>query len=118
VWVVRGEAERIARFLGLPPREFATKYLREAGSHDSLVELPDGRCVFYTDKACSIYPVRPVQCRTFPFWRSIIASLESWERCRQKCPGAGKGRLYSPAEIEEIARLSAAESRSPELHLP
>ncbi|NQT84968.1 YkgJ family cysteine cluster protein [bacterium] len=116
VWVTPPEAARMASWLGMPRVEFAGKYLRNAGSHDSLIELPDGRCIFYADKRCTIYRVRPVQCRTFPFWRSIIASPEAWRRCQEKCPGMGKGRLYSAAEVEEIVRLSSGESSRPELY--
>ena len=28
---------------------------------------------------CSIYDVRPVQCSTYPFWPSLLASKEDWE---------------------------------------
>jgi len=114
VWVAPAEEARIAEFLGLTLAEFAAKYLRKAGSHESLIELPDGRCIFYADQTCTIYPVRPLQCSTFPFWRSIIASPETWWRCREKCPGMGKGRLYSAGEIEEILRLSGTERSEPE----
>lgn len=116
VWVTPAEAGKIAEFLALSRSEFASRYLRNAGSFDSLLELPDGRCVFYGDKTCAIYPARPVQCRTFPFWESIVLSQESWRRCGEKCPGIGKGRLYSAAEVGEILRMSCIEYRRPEFH--
>lgn len=115
VWVTPREFTRIAKFLALSWREFAGKYLRKAGSHDSLVERPDGRCIFYADNGCEIYPVRPVQCRSFPFWHSVVVSPEAWWQCGKECPGIGKGRLYSPGEIEEILGLSSTGCSEPEL---
>ncbi len=115
VWVTPRESAPIAKFLELSSREFARKYLRKAGSHDSLVERPDGRCIFYADNGCEIYPVRPVQCRTFPFWPSVVVSPEAWRQCGKECPGIGKGRLHSPGEIEEILRLSSTGCHEPEL---
>jgi hypothetical protein len=115
VWVTLAEAEEIAQFLGLSAEEFGEKYLRNAGSHDSLIELPDGRCIFYRDKSCEVYPVRPTQCRTFPFWQSVVVSLQAWTACQRKCPGIGKGRLYSHDEIQKILRSTSAESGRPGL---
>jgi Fe-S-cluster containining protein len=116
VWVTPDEADSIAHFLGLFTAEFAAKYLRRAGSHDSLIELPDGRCIFYNDKGCGIYAVRPRQCRTFPFWPSIIASREAWTRCQEECPGIGKGRLFSAEEIEALLRPAMTDGRGPKLY--
>jgi hypothetical protein len=116
VWVTDRETNAIAQFLGIPREEFATKYLRKAGSRDSLIELPDGRCIFYMAKSCQIYPVRPSQCRTFPFWETVIASPESWRRCQTACPGIGKGRRFTAEEIEEILQADMRDNRKPELH--
>jgi Fe-S-cluster containining protein len=115
VWVADAEAIRIAKFLGLSPEEFSGKYLRRAGTYDSLIELPDGRCIFYAGVGCAIYPVRPGQCRTFPFWQSVIVSPEAWRRCQQKCPGMGKGKLYSVEEISEMARSCPTDGGGPGL---
>jgi len=116
VWVTPVEAEEIVDFLGVSTAEFATIYLRKAGSHDSLIELPDGQCVFCSAQGCRIYPVRPTQCRTFPFWQSIIASPETWRRCQNECPGIGKGRLFSAGEIEEIVRSGTTGYRGPKFY--
>eukprot|EP00956_Cyclotella_meneghiniana_P032325 scaffold88288_cov62-Cyclotella_meneghiniana.AAC.2 len=35
------------------------------------LDLPTGQC--------SIYDVRPIQCATYPFWPSILASRQDWE---------------------------------------
>ncbi len=69
-----GEAESIAAHLELDTYEFTEKYTRITLNRKSLslTEGPDGRCVFLQpDNTCKIQPVKPAQCRGFPFlWRS------------------------------------------------
>lgn len=59
---------------------------------------------------CGIYAVRPMQCRTWPFWNMNLRSVEAWGRAAAGCPGMcdGEGRVYSLGEIEE--RRGHAES--------
>jgi Fe-S-cluster containining protein len=65
----------------------------------SLKETADYDCIFWKD-GCSVYEGRPLQCRTFPFWPSILVSSDSWIRTAASCPGMGSGRLYTKDEIE------------------
>ena len=40
----------------------------------------DGACTFLNPIGqCSIYDVRPIQCRTYPFWPSILKNKQTWE---------------------------------------
>ncbi len=48
-------------------------------------------CLFLKKNLCTIYPVRPLQCRTFPFWPSNFSSPESLDELRTECPGSLKG---------------------------
>jgi len=43
------------------------------------------------DGKCTVYEVRPLQCRTFPFWTSNFESRESYEWLKDFCPGVKKG---------------------------
>jgi len=51
-----------------------------------------------------IYPVRPSQCRVWPFWSSNLTTPFAWNRATQKCNGINRGRLYSFEEIEKIKK--------------
>ncbi len=55
-------------------------------------------CIFFYGK-CVIYPVRPVQCRTYPFWPTILSSEKTWDAEEQFCEGINKGKKYSYEEI-------------------
>jgi polar amino acid transport system substrate-binding protein len=92
--------DALARFLNEPREHVEKLYTRWLGQRQSLREKANGDCIFF-DKAagCTIYPVRPRQCRTWPFWESNIKTPEDWEETRQMCPGSGKGDLIPAEEI-------------------
>jgi Fe-S-cluster containining protein len=81
---------------------FEDKYVRKIGIRKSLIEFPDGACVFFNTETrkCGVYDARPRQCRTWPFWDSNLANPSSWEHTCSVCPGSGKGKLYQLEEIE------------------
>ena len=106
VWVEHEEIEELAKFLGLSPGKFGERYLRKVGRRYSLLEKPGGDCIFF-DKGCTVYPARPVQCRTFPFWRSHLKSQRAWDEIAGECPGIGQGKFYAASDIEIIRRGKA-----------
>ena len=95
------EIEPIAAFLDIPAQELIATVLFPWEDGHSVREDADGRCLFYED-GCRIYPVRPRQCRIFPFWVSNLRSEARWDSIRRQCPGIGKGRRYSREEILDI----------------
>src|SRR6516165_2359859 len=71
VWVNDEEIAAIAGHRGDDVDEFRTMHVRQVGSRQSLREKANGDCIFYDKyQGCTIYPVRPKQCRTWPFWES------------------------------------------------
>ena len=102
VFLARGEAAVIASHLGITVNIFRERCTRRADARTSLTEETDGRCVFFRGERCLIYPVRPVQCRTFPFWEWNVGSRENWEQTARDCPGMEGGRLFTLEEIEEL----------------
>jgi Fe-S-cluster containining protein len=106
VWVTRAELADLAAFLGISEEVFARRYLRRVGRRYSLIEKAGGDCVFYDD-GCSVYPSRPRQCRTFPFWSENLKSRADWEWATAECPGVAQGRLYSLEEIRVIRQGNA-----------
>ena len=106
VWLTDEETAAIAVYRKEPLEEFIAIFTRSVGQQRSLRERVNGDCIFY-DRAqgCTIYPVRPRQCRTWPFWESNVATAEDWEETCVICPGSGKGELISAEEI--TARMKA-----------
>jgi uncharacterized protein len=100
VWTTDEELAKLAAFRGEPAKEFEAVYTRRARGKRTLREKANGDCVFFErGKGCTVYPVRPAQCRTWPFWASNLESVETWERTEGLCPGSGRGELIPAEEI-------------------
>jgi len=102
VWVDALEIDALARHLGLTLNAFGRSFLRRVGDRLSLVEKANRDCIFW-ENGCTVYPVRPRQCRTFPFWPDNVADSAGWQSAAEECEGIGQGRLYEPAEIETLS---------------
>lgn len=62
------EKIRIERATGLRAEEFSVPATDKGSECSYIVSRPDGRCTFLDDrKMCTIYDLRPFDCRFFPF---------------------------------------------------
>jgi Fe-S-cluster containining protein len=74
----------------------------------SLKEKSGYDCIFWKD-GCTVYRSRPLQCRNFPFWDSVLSSPASWKAAKASCPGIGKGEFHSLAQIEACLKARLVE---------
>ncbi len=130
VFLTEVEIERAADHLKLPVPQFLKKYCRKIGQKVSFKEVrrPNGNhdCVFLTEipaeppagggkelepgepipltrRVCGIYAVRPLQCRTWPFWGENVVNASAWKRASKGCPGMNRGgRHFSREQIEAL----------------
>jgi Fe-S-cluster containining protein len=90
IWTKYSEIEAMANFLELTVEEFATIYLKKVKHRYSIIEkkIDDDNfaCIFFDEKLkqCGIYPVRPRQCKTFPFWETF---KNNKQEVINECPG-------------------------------
>ena len=63
-----GEIARLAAFRGMDEHTFIQLYTRLSSDRRglSLLNKPNGECVFLENHECSVQPVKPQQCRDFP----------------------------------------------------
>ena len=110
IWITPQEIELLAEHLGMTGQAVRKKYIRRVGLRLSIIENPTTKdCVFLTavnngGRGCAIYPVRPNQCRTWPFWNDNLHSPDNWNMAAVKCPGIHRGRLYTLEEIETLRK--------------
>src|SRR5512135_726725 len=77
VWMNVEEIARLAAFRGEAIAQFSKRFVRRVGHRYSLIETPGGDCVFWDRQAgCTVYPARPVQCQTWPFWPENLTAPE------------------------------------------
>ncbi len=105
VWVTLEEAASMAALLQMSLADFQATALRRVGARMSLIEKPNGDCIFWEDGAgCTVYQARPIQCRTFPFWKDNVRSREAWRRLQKRCPGVSHGKKHSAQKIRECLK--------------
>lgn len=106
IWLTGEEIAYLADFLKMSTAQLKRDLLIRVGLRYSIIESrPSNDCIFLEtikgQKKCKIYPVRPNQCRTWPFWKSNLTSANTWNCAAQRCPGINRGKLYEYCEIEQ-----------------
>ena len=122
VWISKGEIALLAEHLKMTPADVVEKYCRKIDGKFSLKEhrSPAGLydCIFlkemsvpkqgdetvtHTIRACSVYSVRPLQCRTWPFWPENLSNEQAWNHAAKRCHGMNApGRTFSINQIHSI----------------
>jgi len=62
----------------------------------------EGRCVFLKDNSCSIYPIRPLICRFYPFQLKNTGINKYDFVYTDECPGIGKGPKLKKKFFEKL----------------
>lgn len=74
IFINNEEINLLSDYLKLDKKQFMEQFIKKVGLRYSLkeVEFEQGyACVFFDQikRNCSIYELRPKQCKTFPFWK-------------------------------------------------
>jgi Fe-S-cluster containining protein len=104
VFLSKNDMTSLLEAMKLTFSQFFNQYCRIVptfnGIKISLIEKPNFDCIFWKDDGCIFYDNRPFQCRSFPFWKSYLSSLNKWNSLKSFCPGIDRGSLHSGCEIE------------------
>lgn len=89
IYLTLADIKNLQDKFSLSLQEVSEKFLIKLGLRVSLKEKPykDGfACIFFDEvsKNCSIYDIRPNQCKTFPFWNYF---KENFKELEQECIG-------------------------------
>ncbi len=89
---------------GFTKEELSLKYLSSFNNYTVLRSNFDNSCIFWDKKikGCMIYKNRPTQCRTYPFWNTVLRSEEHFNEEKNFCKGIGKGKLFTKEEIDKL----------------
>ncbi len=108
------EIMAIQRYLGYTEEQFHRQYLtcRIQGGWGIRL-LKDGRCsLLGEDNRCRVYPVRPVQCQTYPWWPEILNNKRSWDNESRRCEGINHGDIVERSLIEQELQRSIDAEKS------
>lgn len=108
-----GELRALADRVGVSEAEFVERYTKPMdGGGRSLTERLTAfgyDCVFLDrttipgKAVCGVYEDRPLQCKTWPFWKRNLADERSWDRAGATCPGMNTGPL-TPSKRVRLTR--------------
>jgi Fe-S-cluster containining protein len=103
VYLSEQDLRRAAAFLGMTVAAFEARYVLRYRHVLRLRKPRKGQCHFLRDGGCSIHPVKPTQCRLYPFWPELVENRAAWAREKRQCPGIGKGELVQIGTACEVA---------------
>lgn len=104
VFLSENDLVKMYKRVDMPRKKFIKKYCRVVDlggiKRLSLIEKENNDCIFW-DKGCTVYEVRPLQCKSFPFWAHNLINEETWNSVANSCPGVGRDELHTKEEIDQ-----------------
>jgi len=106
VYLNEAESEKIREHLQLSGGWFRRLSLRELDDGGRvLVSAADERCIFLdSDGGCRVSPVRPLQCRAYPFWPELVNSATAWQRESRRCEGINRGPEVARGKVSRAVQ--------------
>ncbi|MEI7542839.1 MAG: YkgJ family cysteine cluster protein [bacterium] len=99
VFLKNDEAKAIIDYLEISKADFKKKFTDWFLFLGTVLKLDAEGCCFLIDGRCIIYPVRPLQCKTFPYWNRVLKSQKDWEYITTYCRGAKMAKLNTKKNI-------------------
>lgn len=91
ILLLKTEADRISKKTLIGLDKFAEKIEGFEPYIYQMRKTEDGKCVFLRDNSCSIYQIRPLICRFYPFQLKNLPNNRYAFTYTDECPGIGKG---------------------------
>ena len=89
--------------MGITPSQFKRRFLTDVTGIGMGIRLTrQGQCSLLNEQMqCSVYEVRPQQCRTYPYWPEIFYNEQTWHDEGRRCEGIGRGEIIPIDEIKK-----------------
>lgn len=111
ILLLEAETRRIAQAIRKPIEEFAMRIEGHAPYvYEMIKTVEEGKCVFLEKKECTVYPMRPLICRFYPFELKIVGNAKREFFFTKECLGIGKGerltKSYFKSLLQQIKKAS------------
>ncbi len=126
VFIYKGEIQAICSYLKMSEAEFLRSYcdIVEAASKEGYVPTVvlkmnpmTQNCTFQQmNGSCKIYPARPFQCKSFPFWALNVRNPATWEKVKETCRGFSRKKEGHLFTLDEIRTFLDEERRLEDEH--
>jgi len=113
VLLLSTEAEQIAAATSQQVCDFAVEVEGKAPySYEMKKTAENGKCVFLEKNRCTIYSLRPLICRFYPFELKTAANRKYKFLYTSECPRIGKGKTLSKNYFEELFHLARTKTKA------
>jgi len=105
-FITEKEIEKIAAHIRTDIDTFIENYCQSSGGKWMIAQAGDMYCVFW-DGLCTIHPVKPRMCKTWPFIESILVDTNNWYIMSSLCPGIRTdvpNRIIKKCVSEELSK--------------
>ena len=114
VLLLKTEAEQIAETTGQQIFKFAVKIEDKAPYKYEMKKRKNGKCVFLQNNLCTIYSLRPLICRFYPFELKDIHNQKHTFLYTDECPGINKGQMLNESYFRKLFQLAHDRFWSPQ----
>lgn len=115
ILLLKIEAEQISQKTSRGIDTFAEKSKGTEPYVYRMKKTDAGKCVFLKDNSCTIYEIRPLICRFYPFQLTSTKNGKAKFSYTNECPGISKGLVLKKDFFEKLftesARIMAKDSR-------
>ena len=98
VYLEPDDVQNLACHLNVSHEEFLARFTVVEDGY-VLLRMDEPACLFLGERGCTVYEARPVQCRTFPFWKENLTTRARWDGLARFCPGIGQGPVHTSERI-------------------
>jgi Fe-S-cluster containining protein len=102
ILLLKSETNRISEKSSLSLYEFAERIEGSDPYVYCMKKTKDQKCIFLQNSSCSIYQIRPLICKFYPFQLKNPRTNEYIFEYTQECPGIGKGPQLKKAFFEQL----------------
>ena len=112
ILLLRTEAEQIAKTTVQPISNFAVKKTeRTPYTYEMKKKKEYGTCFFLENNLCTIYPLRPLICRFYPFELKPAHKGKYKFLFTEECHGINKGQMLGEQHFRNMFQLAHAKHR-------
>jgi Fe-S-cluster containining protein len=102
ILLLKTEADSIAKRTFISLDNFAEKIEGFEPYTYQMIKTEDRKCLFLKDDSCSIYKIRPLICRFYPFQLKNFGNKRYAFTYTDECPGIGEGPRLKKAFFERL----------------
>jgi hypothetical protein len=103
VYVTREDIARLAGHLKITQAEFKRRYLCGTAPLLRFRKQRQKQCPFLLSNGCSVHEVKPLQCKSFPYWPELLDKASERREAAEYCPGMNRGPLVNIEVAREVA---------------